>query len=200
MSKNRDGSAIFSKCKVSLLLDTSSIVRVRNFSEAIPNYTDYFDIYTLEKNKTELSFLTEDPTKADFMMTCAMELIKQIQLQNIKTLKNGAPNVAMPKHFERNIDKCFPGNNLSYTDKLLLFFSSCAVDNVILITNDRELRETAEKMGITAFGAFELYLIVNFFNMLKNKQPDFLAPTTTTDFVPFIAQSKKIINEIPRSS
>lgn len=191
MPKNRDVSVIFAKNKVSLLLDTSSIVRIRNFSDAIPTYATCFELYTLEKNKTELTFLTDNPSKSNFMMSYSLELIRQIQQGNIKTLKNGAPNVAMPKRFERTIEKDFPNNNLSYTDKLLIYFANSAPNNVALVTNDRELREIATKMGIVTFGAFELFLLMDKVTS---------CPTSVNEITEYIAESNQIINAMPHSS
>lgn len=160
-TKNRDVAKAFPHGNVCLLLDTSSIVRIRNFNEAIPLYAQLFELYTLEKNKKELNYLGETPGRSTWCFEYSMGLIQQLQAGNIKTLRNGAPYVSMPKSFEREIDKKFPQNNLSYTDKLMLFFTNFGGDNVALVTNDRELRNIAEALGLTTFGAFDLYLMVN---------------------------------------
>ena len=160
-TKNRDVGKAFPHGNVCLLLDTSSIVRIRNFNESIPLYAQYFELYTLEKNKKELNYLGEAPERSSWCFEYSMGLIQQLQAGNIKTLRNGAPYVSMPKSFEREIDKKFPNNNLSYTDKLMLFFTNCGGDNIALVTNDRELRSIAEALGLTTFGAFDLYLMVN---------------------------------------
>lgn len=184
MPKNRDVSAIFASNRVSLLIDTSSIVRIRNFSEAIPYYAKFFDLYTLEKNKSELTFLADDPLKSSFMLSYSLELIKQIQEGNIKTLRNGAPYVAMPKSFDRKICKKFPNNELSYTDKLLLFFTSSSKESTILVTNDRELHDIAEELGIVSFGAYELFILMN-----KTE----IAPKNVKELLPAIAETKNTI-------
>lgn len=190
MSKNRNAAASFNLDRVSLLIDTSSIVRIRNFSEVIPQYAKLFDLYTLEKNKTELTFLADNPVKTDIMISYTIQLINQIHLKNIKVLKNGAPNVAMPRSFDRNIGKIFPNNELSYTDKLLLFFADSAKNNVILVTNDRELRMVAEHMGILAFGAYELYCI-------KDKIKS--APKDVKEIVPIVKRTTYFIKNAPPS-
>lgn len=184
MPKNRNAAASFNLDHVSLLIDTSSIVRIRNFSEVIPQYAQLFDLYTLEKNKTELTFLADDPVKTDIMMFYTLELINQIRLGNVKMLKNGAPNVAMPRSFDRNVCKLFPNNELSYTDKLLLFFADSAKDNVILVTNDRELRIVAERIGIVSFGAYELYCI-------KDKIKS--APKSIKEILPIVIETNQLV-------
>ena len=189
MAKNRDAAACFDANSVSLLLDTSSIVRIRDFRDVIPVYADYFNLYTLEKNKRELDYLggsSERPHTIEF----SMELIKQLQCGNIKTLRNGAPYVSMPKAFERDINKKFPENNLSYTDKLLLFFASSTPGNVAIVTNDREIRTIAGELGLVAFGAFDLYLIMERLTF---------RPINLDDIKPFVTDAKLIIDAMTPS-
>lgn len=189
-SKNRDASACFSTGSVSLILDTSSIVRIRNFSDVIPVYANYFNLYTLEKNKRELDYLggsSERPHTIEF----SMELIKQLQCGNIKTLRNGAPYVSMPKSFERDINKKFPENNLSYTDKLLLFFASSAPGNVAIVTNDREIRTIAAELGLVAFGAFDLHIIMEHLTF---------RPASLDELRPFVDEARQIIDAMNPSN
>lgn len=190
MAKNRDAASCFNGSNVSLLLDTSSIVRIRNFGEVIPVYAQYFDLYTLEKNKRELDYLGSSADRSH-TIECSMELIKQLQCGNIKTLRNGAPYVSMPKSFERDINKKFPENNLSYTDKLLLFFASSAANNVAIVTNDREIKTVAGQLGLTAFGAFDLYLIMERLTF---------RPTNLDDIKPFVTDAKLIIDAMGPSN
>ena len=192
MAKNREASGIFNPNHISLLLDTSSIVRIRELSTVIPAYAELFDLYTLDKNKTELGYLLE---KSPNFMKYSVELIQLIQMGYIKTLKNGAPNVSMPKKFSRQIDKDFPANNLSYTDKLLLYFSSSAPENVALVTNDRELHSVAEQSGLLAFGAFELHLIME--NIFEN---NCTLPSDLNQLKNLVNQAKQKIYDTTPSS
>lgn len=190
MAKNRDASKSFPSGSVSLLLDTSSIVRIRNFGEVIPGYAEYFNLYTLEKNKRELDYLGSSADRTH-TIECSMELIKQLQNGNIKTLRNGAPYVSMPKGFERDINKKFPENNLSYTDKLLLFFASSAANNVAIVTNDREIKTIAGQLGLTAFGAFDLYLIMEHLSF---------RPTNLDEIKPLISEARLVIDAMNPSN
>lgn len=183
MKKELD--TVFRTDKVSLLLDTSSIVRIRNFSESVPKYAEIFDLYTLEKNKAELTFLMVDPQKVQSMFRYSVELIEQIQLGNIKILRNGPPYFSMPRSFQKKIDKWFPKNHLSFTDRIMLFVVSSAPENIILVTNDRELRDAGEAMGFTVFGAYELYLLEKDTSIMRH-------PQKVTDLSENIANAKKI--------
>lgn len=190
MAKNRDAAACFDANSVSLLLDTSSIVRIRNFGDVIPVYSKFFKLFTLEKNKRELDYLggsAERPHTIEF----SMELIRQLQCGNIKTLRNGAPYVSMPKAFERDINKKFPENNLSYTDKLLLFFASSTPGNVAIVTNDREIRTVAAELGLVAFGAFDLHIIMEHLTF---------RPASLDELKPFVAEARQIIETMNPSN
>lgn len=154
MPKNRDSSTIFPKGKVSLLFDTSALVRIKNFEASIHKYNQFFSLFTLDKNKTELSFLYEK----EGMMDCMKKLINELQQNTIVSLKVGDYK-KMPRKFETRVNTQFPDNGLSYIDKLLIYYSLLSPETVILVTNDRKLREIATEMGVTSFGARELYII-----------------------------------------
>ena len=189
-SKNRDASACFSTGSVSLILDTSSIVRIRNFSDVIPVYANYFNLFTLEKNKRELNYLGGSAERAH-ILEVSKELIQQFHAENIKKLRNGAPYVNMPKSFERDINKKFPENNLSYTDKLLMFFASSAPGNVAIVTNDRELRTIASEIGLMAFGAFDLHIIMEHLTF---------RPASLDELRPYVDEARQIIEAMNPSN
>lgn len=177
MPKNRDISTAFSKDRVSLLFDTSSLVRIKNFEVAIQNYCQVFELYTLDKNKTELSFLYEKEGMMDYMK----KLIIELQNHTIHSLKVGDYR-KMPRKFENQINTQFPENGLSYIDKLLIYFAS-ANPNTILVTNDRMLREVATGMGIMSFGARELYIMAHWLDKTA---------TSIEEIMPEIKQAMEI--------
>ena len=187
MAKNRDASKSFPIGSVCLLLDTSSIVRIRNFEETIPLYAKFFDLYTLAVNKKELEKLTANEQKGSQALEFSIELIRQIQLGNITALRTGAPYVNMPKAFDRMLERHFPSNNLSLADKMLLFFANSAKENTALVTNDQELKECATALGITAFGAFDLHLMM---------QEIDARPQKLADIYPALERAKEIIEKL----
>lgn len=178
MSKNKNDATNFEVDRVVLLIDTSALVRIRNFSEAIPQYAQFFNLYTLERNRQELNYLNKNNNNA-LTFYYSIELIKQVQMGTIKIMKTRK----LPRKFVRKIDQEFPRNNLSSTDKLLIFEASNIKDNVVLVTNDRELSRVAGKLGIATLGAFELYLLI--------KEEIQTVPKNVQELLPAIFEAKK---------
>lgn len=186
MTKHKRKNDLFSNNAVALLLDTSSLVRIREFSNSIPLYSKFFNLYTLEKNKRELNHLASDVADLDKSTTAfkySIMLSQQLENGNVKLIKNGA---GIPKSFWKQVGRNFPGNRLSYTDTSLLYYAQ-QNKNVILVTNDRELRTIAQECDVTVLGAFDLFLLM--------EQLSF-RPKKVEELQELIDRTKEIIKKI----
>lgn len=162
MPRNKNNfSGIFPKGKLSILIDASSLIRLRDFENSIKQYSQYYELYTTDFNKSELEYKTSNVSTDDEVERSSILFDRILEVAKLASPSNGFITVIKAinkinkrdfKAYEEMVMESNPENNLSHIDIVLMYISSQAADRVILLTSDTQLRKNAEMHGICSMG------------------------------------------------